>query len=377
MKTRLLFLLMSILSASMAPCAAGVNDIYAYRDKATGLYGFCDYYGRIIVSPNFEDVDESSLVGKLNIKSDWAAVKKNGKWGFIDKNGKFESSYQYEDAHDFKNGFAPVKVNGKWGLIDIAGELIVLSQYDDIRRSGNSWWVMKDNKMGRINDNGRFIAQPQFDMFRDFQDGLAPIIHNGLYGYINIYGDIIIQPQFEDAWEFHEGLARVKRNNKWGYINNKGDFVIKPQFESAFNFTEHSAAVKINGKWGFIGKKGNFIIEPQYEYTEGFYEDLASVKFEKQFGVIDKKGKFVITPQSNIVIYKFKNGVAHVSVGGRSLAGIINHNGLYVILPEYDHIGHFSDDIAPAKKDGIEGYVDMSGNFYQSLPDALRAVHKR
>ena len=47
-----------------------------------------------------------------------AAVMKDGKWGFIDADGKVVVDYQYEMAQSFANGMAAVMVGEKWGYID-------------------------------------------------------------------------------------------------------------------------------------------------------------------------------------------------------------------------------------------------------------------
>ena len=44
-----------------------------------------------------------------------------GQTGYIDKKGKVVIPLKYEDAHNFKEDMAAVKSNGKWGFIDITG----------------------------------------------------------------------------------------------------------------------------------------------------------------------------------------------------------------------------------------------------------------
>ena len=69
-----------------------------------------------------------------------AAVALNGKWGYIDKNGRFVIKPRFSEAQTFSEGLAFVKVGGsdanavrdvsgfdaegKWGYIDKAGSYI-------------------------------------------------------------------------------------------------------------------------------------------------------------------------------------------------------------------------------------------------------------
>lgn len=61
----------------------------------------------------------------------YAAVKKDGKWGFVDKEGKVIISPQYEEARSFSYGYAAVKKDGKWGFIDTSGKICIEPQFQD------------------------------------------------------------------------------------------------------------------------------------------------------------------------------------------------------------------------------------------------------
>ena len=68
-----------------------------------------------------------------------AAVMKNGKWGFIDKKGKFLIQPQFEDAAFFSGGLAPVEISGKYGYIDRTGKVVVQPEYDYAYHSSMDW----------------------------------------------------------------------------------------------------------------------------------------------------------------------------------------------------------------------------------------------
>ena len=57
--------------------------------------------------------------------------KKDGKYGFVDKNGVVIVDYIYDDATEQNDyGYAAVKSNGKWGAIDQTGKVVVSPSYD-------------------------------------------------------------------------------------------------------------------------------------------------------------------------------------------------------------------------------------------------------
>ena len=59
------------------------------------------------------------------------AQQKDGKWGYVDKNGNTVVEFKYEMATDInKYGFGAFKLDGKWGVIDQNGNVIKEATYD-------------------------------------------------------------------------------------------------------------------------------------------------------------------------------------------------------------------------------------------------------
>jgi hypothetical protein len=55
----------------------------------------------------------------------YAAVKKNGKWGFIDTNGNEKIGFIFDDALSFGQHLAAVKIEDMWGYISLFGEIVI------------------------------------------------------------------------------------------------------------------------------------------------------------------------------------------------------------------------------------------------------------
>ncbi len=55
----------------------------------------------------------------------WAAVKQNGKWGFIDTQGNVCIDFQFNDALSFGQHLAAVKVGDLWGYVSLGGEVVI------------------------------------------------------------------------------------------------------------------------------------------------------------------------------------------------------------------------------------------------------------
>ncbi len=88
--------------------------------------------GYLMLNENLETVSKTIYEDVRPFADDtYAAVKKDGKWGFIDINGNFVIKPTYEDAFSFCNGLAPVYESGLWGYIDTNGRWAIEPIFTD------------------------------------------------------------------------------------------------------------------------------------------------------------------------------------------------------------------------------------------------------
>lgn len=84
---------------------------------------------------------------------DMTAVCKDGKWFFIDKEGRHISDNTYEKARSFSNGLAAVCIDGKWGFVDESENIVIEPQYEETKdfndlgscfvNTGKDWQMIK------------------------------------------------------------------------------------------------------------------------------------------------------------------------------------------------------------------------------------------
>lgn len=58
-------------------------------------------------------------------QDDWAAVKKDGKWGFIDVDGTIKIDFQFDDALSFGQHLAAVRQGDLWGYVSLEGQVVI------------------------------------------------------------------------------------------------------------------------------------------------------------------------------------------------------------------------------------------------------------
>jgi hypothetical protein len=59
----------------------------------------------------------------------YAAVKRYGKWGFIDSNGNMAIDFRYDDALSFGQHLAAVRMGEFWGYIGLSGKMVIEPRY--------------------------------------------------------------------------------------------------------------------------------------------------------------------------------------------------------------------------------------------------------
>jgi hypothetical protein len=75
----------------------------------------------------------------------YAAVKKNGKWGFINTNKEEVIPFVFDDALSFGQHLAAVKIGDYWGYINLFGNIVIETTFQNAKSfSGGSAPVLTD-----------------------------------------------------------------------------------------------------------------------------------------------------------------------------------------------------------------------------------------
>jgi hypothetical protein len=285
-------------------------------------------------------------------------VEQNNKWGYIDKTGRLIIPFKFEAAQDFSEGLAAVKIKEKTGYID---------------------------------ETGNFVIPPRFLASFPFSGGLALVITRRFkkdgyemnqLGYSDRSGKVVIQrPKALDSKSLMvlyqdgdltctEGLVRVEQNKKVALIDKTGRQVIPPRYDEVHDFSEGLAAVKLGDTYGYLDRAGKMMIPPRFGDAGRFSEGLALVSTDpegKQEGYIDKSGQLVIKGVEGDAARKFSGGLAAVR-GKNGKYGFIDTTGKFVIQPQFDRVGDFSEGLAAVNQlderwPGNLAYINQQGKI--------------
>lgn len=125
-----------------------------------GLWGLMDSSGRIVIAPQYQVMH--------HYRDGLIAVKKNGKWGFVNERNETMIDFIYDDPlidikdvmnyldyYVVKEGMIAVVKNGKWGVIDVTGKVVADFIYDEIT-------YITELQVGAIKD-GEEVVIPLID----------------------------------------------------------------------------------------------------------------------------------------------------------------------------------------------------------------------
>jgi hypothetical protein len=214
----------------------GLAAVQAY-DPQTQIskWGFIDTTGKEVIPPQYG--------GFFSFAKGFANVKLPGqeKWFYIDKSGR-----PWASAGLLPWGLARVRLNGKWGYIDGEGREIIPIKYDELP-------VNLIRRFNRFKLNGKY----------GYFDGAANEISPAKY-----------DDAPEKLFDGNERTVRVSANGKYGYLSkNNGKEIYPPKCEDGPAFLEIlKTKVKCDGKWGYIDQQGREVSTFEYEDDPSAFE---------------------------------------------------------------------------------------------------------
>lgn len=117
----------------------------------------------------------------------------------IYSDGQLRTDFIYDECGSEVSGIMAVKKDGKWGYVDTNGKEVIPFEYDA------SWQSYAQN------DTRSYC----FGAF----EGYIPLVKDGVWEMRNTNGDLVIPAGiFETIRPVHNGKCWVKQNGKWGVI---------------------------------------------------------------------------------------------------------------------------------------------------------------
>ena len=301
---------------------------------------------------------------ELGIADDTFAIKKNGLYGFIDYNGNEIVKPQYEKYCCFRYGLACVKKDDKWGFINKQNETIIPFIYDTPEYEFGAFDIYWGTKINRITDT----------MFNKHLEVLcAPVAKDGKYGFINDKNETIIPFIYDNAVVFYGNKKNevfcVKKDDKWGFVDINNNVVLDFEYDAVEgDGNEVSTFIVLKGKkedkeflHGLVNHRGELIIPCEYLKLEIAETTIVAKKQNRKWVLLDYKNN-EISDEFDMINFYPHDGMYLVENDEKF--GYMNLKGEITVPLKYRKSScYFAGGLAKAGLDDLSvDIIDKKGN---------------
>lgn len=256
-------------------------------------------------------------------------------FGLLDKEGdvKFNAEYEVILPYGKDPEYAPVKKEGKWFYIDKDGykKLVPDGEVDSLGMFGDGIAVFcREGLYGYADKDFVIAAEPIWEEATAFANKRALVCKDKKWALIDQDFNFLTEYVFEDVVRDSFGFATsesvfiAKKGEKYGVYDLEGNKIGNADFDMAKAFVSNEpAAVLSKGKWGFVGKDGVWKIEPSYNDADSFSNELAPVRIGELWGYIDIDNTVRIKPDFEEALTFSQQGYAPVRLSSWKLIKLI------------------------------------------------------
>lgn len=321
-------------------------------------------------------------------------VKRNDKWGFIDRTGKELIHCVFDSVTGFHEQKAKVVFHGEQGVINLNGDWLIFPGKKEIQILNDTLYLeitADQTKLKTFENELVYFTSNPIDVYPNYlleeidsatnwrisyhgtifdresknepepiplRDSLFIVSKNDLVGIVNSSGTIIIPFVNEEIKPGDGEYLAIKRDGYYGFVDINNKLRISNRYEDVMPFVNGLAGIKIRNKWGFINKSEVLVVQPIYQEIGVFNNGICPVMLNNKWGMINLQGDLVIEPDLN-ELEVTKNG-SWITKKGVSF-GLINSSGKTILLPKYQSIIPIDSDRYIVQRKGKYGVADNNG----------------
>lgn len=336
-----------------------------------GKWGFMNHQGKVMIQPKFDFVDAFSQ-GR-------AAAGLNELYGFIDPMGAWVIQPQFKDVLPFRYNLSVVfNENLEAGLMNLFGEWILKPAFKDII-------IINDEKVWVENEDNFLLYDIKLNQFSetayhevsDFIDGLALVSEPKGFSLIDLKGNIRFSYS-EEVFRFGD-LFLVSHSDSMALVDEENNVVLPfDLYEfSSFNANGLTPFV-LKDKLGYLDTDGKIVIParfdtfPNWEIFAGFVNEHAKAYNAKtrKYGLIDRKGSWILQSRYNDV--SFFSDIIAVQITEKW--EFVNISGQRLNMGVYDRAESFQNNVALVFRAGQMGLINRTGVLV--LPITMRRINR-
>lgn len=211
------------------------RDGYVREQLPSGAHWLINTNGIIIDRSNQPDRTEKIFSESEGLR----AIFKDGKYGFIDDEGRLRIANRYEEVKPFSGGLAAVRIQGKWGFIDRQENLVAQPVYGHVENFDRGHAIVTQNGLsGLIDESGKIVLPLRYDKIVMTDHNRFLIRQGSSFGLADARGAIIIHPKYDQLTDTGNGYVIVRRGKKCGLLTLRGVSTI-PMIYDGLTFDPH------------------------------------------------------------------------------------------------------------------------------------------
>lgn len=330
------------------------EDLYKIlKDKK---YGIVDSEFNIIVEPINNKIENKN--DRILIINEEKLETLNTKENMLKK--EIKNSFQ-----EVKIGVGNTlyfKINDKWGILGRDNDILIEPKYDKFVDLNNQNLIVgyKNNETYLINLEKKIEKKIDYDNYSKESEKTIMVMKNNKIGYINDSGEEIIPLKYDGGFYFSKdrNFLQLKENDEWKLLNKLTLEEKKLPYTDIGEFVEGYMVAEKKQRYGYIDDNGKEKIPFKYSIAENFKDGIGVVASSSGFGAIDKSGKEII-PLIYDEIY-VKDGYIYVRKDKKN--GIFSKEGEEILPVEYDKLSTIENERVLFEKNGKIGIIKMKGD---------------
>ncbi|SEW51169.1 WG repeat-containing protein [Chitinophaga arvensicola] len=336
------------------------NTVVAVKHNA---YGAINSAGKIIAPFKFDGISVENEKDDKDTAKNYCLVitQLNGKYGAVDTLGNIISEPVYSEMNVVTTRVAAVKKDGRWGWIAISnGAVLQAPLYEAADKSyvrEHTLQIKKGGKVGLAAEDGAIIVPAEYDSFEylNSQDRYFGFTVNGKSGVMDRNGKIVVPAAYERcSMNAGNDLFSVVAKGKTGFVNAQGKELLPLQYTAVAELGD-AVKVSVGNKNGVVNAEGKEIIPAQYDDIkainaagqEAFRNLVPSgadktvcflVKQQDKIAVFDPAGK-QLSPFIYSEVTPFSRyDTPFLAVARDGKAGVLRPDGKVAVPPVYEGI---------------------------------------
>ncbi|RZL45328.1 MAG: WG repeat-containing protein [Pedobacter sp.] len=324
--------------------------------EKNGFWGLKSADAKVLVEPFFDGFYTFNYDGL-------AVVKKDEKFGFVNKEGKIVIPLVYDDTFDFDGDYAVVRIGDKFGLINKQGQICLVPKYDNLEPlypPNQFYCAALAGKYGVITFGDKPVLPFEFDNQFEEIGGFyfvketgkgAKLVYSDRFGFLGSF-----DPKHVNMVDMQVGQSNIfeVKKHKYADVNqllSADGSVLLAGYERIKEYYDDCLLIRKDKKYGVLRCNGDLILDFEYDNIEELLVQLdvnPSVFYTE------------VTPDIEYDTYRFLKVTKDYKVG---MLFKVSHFWTLTVPLIYDDIKCISNEFVGVKLNDKWGIIDIKGNY--------------